>query len=109
MKFEISTKPLTDIKAQSLIVGLFEDGQLKETEVALDMATKGLLSELAADKTFFSKENDVIRFHRHGVLAPDYAVISTQEVLLARIYKRAEQGYSFAFWLKNLQTYGSYF
>jgi hypothetical protein len=24
--------------------------------------------------------------------------------LLARIYKRAEQGYSFAFWLKNLQT-----
>ena len=64
MKFEISTKPLTDIKAQSLIVGLFEDGQLTETEVALDMATKGLLSELAADKTFFSKENDVIRFHR---------------------------------------------
>lgn len=46
----------------------------------------------------------VIRFHRHGVLAPDYAVISTQEALLARIYKRAEQGYSFAFWLKNLQT-----
>ena len=24
--------------------------------------------------------------------------------MLARIYKRAEQGYSFAFWLKNLQT-----
>jgi len=41
-----------------------------------------------------SKEYDVIRFHRHGVLAPDYAVISTQEALLARIYKRAEQGYS---------------
>ena len=31
------------------------------------------------------------------------------EVWLARIKKRAEQGYSFAFWLKNLQTYGSYF
>ncbi|WP_290376261.1 hypothetical protein, partial [uncultured Duncaniella sp.] len=43
-----------------------------------------------------SKEYAVIRFHRHGVLAPDYAVISTQEVLLARNYKRAEQGYSFA-------------
>jgi len=56
-----------------------------------------------------SKEYAVIRFHRHGVLAPDYAVISTQEVLLARNYKRAEQGYSFAFWLKNLQTCGSYF
>jgi len=52
----------------------------------------------------FQCEYAVIRFHRHGVLAPDYAVISTQEALLARIYKRAEQGYSFAFWLKNLQT-----
>jgi hypothetical protein len=57
----------------------------------------------------FQCEYAVIRFHRHGVLAPDYAVISTQEVLLARIYKRAEQGYSFAFWLKNLQTYARIF
>ena len=55
------------------------------------------------------KEYAVIRFHRHGVLAPDYAILSTQEALLARIQERAEQGYSFAFWLKNLQTYGSYF
>ncbi len=35
--------------------------------------------------------------------------LSTQEALLARIQKRAELGYSFAFWLKNLQTYGLYF
>lgn len=45
----------------------------------------------------FQCQYAVIRFHRRGVLAPDYAVISTQEVLLARNYKRAEQGYSFAF------------
>ena len=51
------------------------------------------------------KEYAVIRFHRHGDLAPDYAILSTQEALLARIYKRAEQSYSFAFWLKNLHTY----
>lgn len=51
------------------------------------------------------KEYAVIRFHRHGVLAPDYAILSTQEALLARIQERAEQGYSFAFWLKNLHTY----
>lgn len=55
------------------------------------------------------KEYAVIRFHRHGVLAPDYAVISPQEALLARIKKRAEQGYSFAFWLKNLQTQNDVF
>ena len=52
-----------------------------------------------------SKEYAAIRFHRHGDLAPDYAILSTQEALLARIYKRAEQSYSFAFWLKNLHTY----
>ena len=50
------------------------------------------------------KEYAVIRFHRHGtfsslpewaaILAPDYAILSTQEALLARIQKRAEQGYS---------------
>ena len=32
------------------------------------------------------------------------AVPSTKEALLARNWKRAEQGYSFAFQLKNLQT-----
>ena len=32
------------------------------------------------------------------------AVKSTKEALLARNWKRAEQGYSFSFWLKNLQT-----
>ena len=62
--------------------------------------------------TGFQFQYAVIRFHRHGVLAPDYAILSTQEALLARIQKRTEQGYSFAFWLKNLQTFplvGSYF
>lgn len=53
----------------------------------------------------FQCQYAVIRFHRHGVLAPDYAIRSTQEALLARIHERAEQGYSFAFWLKNLHTF----
>jgi len=59
--------------------------------------------------TGFQCQYAVIRFHRCGVLAPDYAILSTQEALLARIKKRVEQGYSFAFWLKNLQTYGLHF
>lgn len=57
----------------------------------------------------FQFQYAVIRFHRHGVLAPCDAILSTQEALLARIMKRAEQGYSFAFWMKNLQTCGLYF
>jgi len=30
----------------------------------------------------FQCQYAVIRFHRHGVLAPDYAILSTQEALL---------------------------
>ena len=32
----------------------------------------------------FQCQYAVIRFHRQGVLAPDYAILSTQEALLAR-------------------------
>ena len=81
MKFEISTKQLTEIKAQSLIVGLFEDGQFTETEVALDMAAKGLLSELAANKTFFNKEAEVIRFHRpEGLNVTELVVVNLGKI-----------------------------
>ena len=81
MKFEISTKQLTDISAQSLVVGLFEDGQFTETEVALDMAAKGLLSELATNKTFFSKETEVIRFHRpEGLNVSELVVVNLGKI-----------------------------
>lgn len=75
MKFETSTKSIDKLSADSLIVGLFEEGQLTETDVAVDMATKGLISELIGEKVFAGKEGETLCLRRPEGLAAEELIL----------------------------------